>query len=159
MNNQLSANESNDNKIFKFTNNDYVRTANPGAWVLLIAILLAILGLMIWGLFAKLDVYYSATCIVYDDYGESEILVLCDNDGKYLLEKNGTVIVDDKECTIKELYSEFNDGELTCYGICDNPNLKNGYYDGKLLLGKLTPFQMILYDINGQQVGIDKTHH
>lgn len=35
--------------------NQYIRLANPGVWVLLLAIVLLLIGVCIWGFYGKID--------------------------------------------------------------------------------------------------------
>lgn len=57
--------------------NDYVRVANPGVWIILFAIIILLVGFIIWGCFADLGTIVDAvivsdegitTCFVSEEY-------------------------------------------------------------------------------------------
>lgn len=47
--------------------NGYVRVSNPGVWVTLVAILILIAGICVWGIFGSLDTLISTVAVVNDD--------------------------------------------------------------------------------------------
>ena len=145
---QLFTEESLDNKNVKQKGGAYAKTANPGAWVLLTAVIIAFAGLLIWGSFAKLDIYYPVTCVVMAEPKDPDIYIYCDNAGEYTMRKDDTIVVEDSACAIREIYVQLGyDGGYRCYGVCSNPGFAPGVYKGKLLDGRLSPFEMILHGV------------
>lgn len=52
---------------------DYVRTAGPGAWLCLTAVLVLLAGICVWGVFGRLDTTLSAAAVVED--GVASLLI------------------------------------------------------------------------------------
>lgn len=46
--------------------NDYLRVTNPAIWVVLIAVILLLAGMLVWASFASIDSYASGTAVVED---------------------------------------------------------------------------------------------
>ena len=46
--------------------NEYIRVATPGTWFILIAILLALAGMLVWVIFGKVDATLTTAAIVQD---------------------------------------------------------------------------------------------
>ena len=46
--------------------NQYIRLSNPGVWILLIAIVVLLIGVCVWGYFGKIDTKISTVAISSD---------------------------------------------------------------------------------------------
>ena len=94
---------------------DYVRVANPGLWMVISAIVILLVGVVVWGFIGKIDTTMS-TAIVTDSgnaiiyIGESEV---------EKLEIGMTVRSEDKEYKITDIAKApiKVDGSLTDYAI------------------------------------------
>lgn len=45
---------------------DYVRVANPGVWMILSAVIILLAGIIVWGVFGRIDTKVDAVCLTED---------------------------------------------------------------------------------------------
>ena len=78
---------------------DYITSASPSVWLVLIAIILLLVGVCVWGIFGRLDTTVTAGAV--SSNGEL-LLYIPEADSEKI--KNGLkVTVDEKEYTISEV--------------------------------------------------------
>ena len=94
---------------------NYVRVANPGLWMVLSAIVILLVGVVVWGFIGKIDTTM-ATAIV-TDHGEAVIYVGESDVEK--IEVGMTVRCEEKEYIITDIAEEpiRVDGSFTDYAI------------------------------------------
>ena len=87
--------------------NDYMRVTNPSVWVILIAVILLLVGVLIWSAAARIDSYAAGTAQVQDG---AMVMVFDDADQAKNVEAGMAVTVGDSASVISSVGSE--DGVL-----------------------------------------------
>lgn len=136
--------------------NDYVRVSNPGVWMVLVAVIMLLVGVCIWGVFGRLDTKISAAAIV-----ESGSVTCYVKEADFASVKTGqTVIINDKECEISAVSStpiavtaEFGEyvlhvgglqvGEWV-YQVTFQTDLADGIYSAQIVVDSVSPMSFIL---------------
>ena len=79
--------------------NDYIRSATPGVWFILIAVIFLLVGVCVWGVFGHLDTRITSGGICEN----GKLTVYIPEQYKEMLNNNMTVSVDEKTYTLSEL--------------------------------------------------------
>lgn len=137
---------------------DYVRVANPGVWILLIAIVILLVGFIIWGVFANLET--TVPVIVHTDMN----ITNCYISEKYIedgsVRSGMTVRCMDEEYTISTIddqallatdvlsdyeihLGEFADGEWIHSALLDR-NAQPGVHEAEIIVDSVSPISFIL---------------
>lgn len=95
--------------------NDYIRVTSPGIWIILAAVLMMIVGLIVWGVVDKIETKISAVAV---SEGGAVVCYVKETDiGK--VEKSDVVRIDGKDCTVLEISTDHMEvvegGELSPY--------------------------------------------
>ena len=105
--------------------NDYMRVTNPTVWIVLIAVILLLAGMLIWSCYATIDSVIRGTAIV--DEG-TMIVVFTDTQVASSVEEGMTVTAGDSSSVISSL-GRLEDG--TIFALADT-DLPNGSYEARV---------------------------
>ena len=118
--------------------NDYIRVTNPGVWILIVAMLSIIIGALCWGVFGHVDRTLDAT--VYVKNGQT-VCYVSENYASEI-EEGMTVRYSNTEGTIRKI-NPADDSTNTC-AIKAKQTLADGYYNGTIVLEKISPVSFLL---------------
>lgn len=79
--------------------NDYIKVANPGVWIILLAVVCLLAGTVIWGVFGTIETKVSSTVIVSD--GKAVCYIAQDDISS--VKEGQTVTIDGVEGTISSV--------------------------------------------------------
>ena len=113
--------------------NDYMRVTNPTVWIVLIAVILLLAGMLIWSCYATIDSVIRGTAIV--DEG-TMIIVFTDTQVANNVKEGMTVTAEDSSAVISSL-GRLEDG--TIFALADT-DLPNGSYEARV---QFRPTQVI----------------
>ena len=101
--------------------NEYIRVIRPGTWLVLGAIVLFLIGLLIWGIFGRITVKLDGLSLV----DQGKIYVLIDKDNIERVQPGMEIRVGEMKGEVETVYSEIRQlGE-----VCDEYKIYTGKYD------------------------------
>ena len=135
--------------------NDYVKVANPGIWVLLVAVIALLVGFLVWGTFGRIDSQIITVGVVND--GVLTTYVKEDDMDNItetsLINIDGTEFdIVSKDTTPVKLDYDFNDSYLHIadmssdswiYKITSNASLPNGVYKVNVITERIKPISLL----------------
>lgn len=152
-----------EDKKFKKVNspeqlNQYIRLSNPGVWILLLAIVVLLVGVCIWGYFGKIDTKIK-TVVVSDNntsylYIKEEDIAkinngmqveLNNNENTYeivSIEESPEKVTEDMDEYARHL-GNFQVGEWV-YKCRLNKNVKEGTYSADVVIESISPMTFIV---------------
>lgn len=117
---------------------EYIRVSNPSVWLLLGGVILLLVGACIWGIFGRVD--STVNTAVYAEDGVAACYVA--EEDIYSIKSGMPVKIDGYKASISEISDK--DGQ---YYICllelEQP-VPDGFYNGKIVVGKNKPINFIL---------------
>ena len=105
---------------------DYLRVTTPTVWVLMIAIILLLIGMFVWGYFAYIESYVPATATVD---GGKMIVRFDDQELARNIQAGMVVKVDDVSVTLNNVGRDEN-GRIFATALT---TLANGSYDARVI--------------------------
>lgn len=151
-----------EDKKFKKVNspeqlNQYIRLSNPGVWILLLAIVVLLVGVCIWGYFGKIDTKIK-TVVISDNYTsylyvKEEDIAKIKNGMQVELNNNENIfeiadvgetpekVTDDMDEYARHL-GDFQVGEWI-YKCRLNKNTKEGTYSANVVIESISPMTFI----------------
>lgn len=151
-----------EDKKFKKVNspeqlNQYIRLSNPGVWILLLAIVVLLVGVCIWGYFGKIDTKIK-TVVISDNhtsylYVKEEDMAKIKNGMQVELNNNENIfeiadieetpekVTDDMDEYARHL-GNFQVGEWV-YKCRLNKNVKEGTYSANIIIESIAPMTFI----------------
>lgn len=117
---------------------DYLKVTGPGIWAVLAAVILLLIGLIVWSAVGTLETTADARVIVRDS---KAIVVL---DGAHTIRSGMTLRVASEEYMIGDTESD-EYGRTVGTAEVDLPN---GKYDGKVVVEKTHPISFLLESRN-----------
>ena len=151
-----------EDKKFKKVNspeqlNQYIRLSNPGVWILLLAIVVLLVGVCIWGYFGKIDTKIK-TVVISDNhtsylYVKEEDMAKIKNGMQVELNNNENIfeiadieetpekVTDDMDEYARHL-GDFQVGEWV-YKCRLNKNVKEGTYSANIIIESIAPMTFI----------------
>ena len=151
-----------EDKKFKKVNspeqlNQYIRLSNPGVWILLLAIVVLLVGVCIWGYFGKIDTKIK-TVVVSDNYTsylyvKEEDMAKIKNGMQVELNNNENIfeiadvgetpekVTEDMDEYARHL-GNFQVGEWV-YKCRLNKNVKEGTYSADVVIESISPMTFI----------------
>lgn len=136
---------------------DYITVANPGTWMVLLAILVFLIGLFTWCTFARITTRVS-TVVVSDGDGIRCYVKAEDIDdiaaGQTLLVNDSLLMVDDigrEPVEVNDAQSDYvrQMGNLTrgeyVYPVTLTGELTKGIYDAEIIVESIAPLKLILH--------------
>ena len=133
----------------------YIKLTNPGVWVILIAIIVLLIGICMWGVFGKIDTKIKS--VVVSDYNGTYCYIKGDNINKVetgmKFEVNDSVysiiFIDNTPIKVDDSFSEYalKIGDLKqdewVHRCRLNSTLPNGVYDGEITIESINPSKFI----------------
>ncbi len=136
--------------------NDYIRVANPSVWILLAAIVILLVGVVIWGIFGTIETKVEGTAVVSS--GTAICYVTDPSDVKAGLE----VRIDDKEGTVKAVgskpveitddmgsyfmfLSSLSSGSFAYPVEVEVPSLEDGVYSAEIVVSDINPIYFVIH--------------
>lgn len=109
--------------------NDYVKVANPGVWMVLVAVIILLVGVCIWGVFGRIETKVPAHLTV-----ENGAIVCSVESGNENKIKRGMTVETDNA-----------NGKVVAAGsdIVVDISLPDGIYDAKIITESLKPLSFI----------------
>ena len=151
-----------EDKKFKKVNspdqlNQYIRLSNPGVWILLLAIVVLLVGVCIWGYFGKIDTKIK-TVVISDNYTsylyvKEEDMAKIKNGMQVELNNNENIfeiadvgetpekVTEDMDEYARHL-GNFQVGEWV-YKCRLNKNVKEGTYSADVVIESISPMTFI----------------
>ena len=135
--------------------NDYIRVIRPSLILVMVAIIILLAGIVLWGYLGSIDSHEDVTCAVNDGLIHTYISSSLSNE----ISSTSTIMVGDKEYRIRTISSELragvlmdeselsyfhldqNDYVIALSGDCDLPD---GVYEGKVIMARIRPISLIL---------------
>lgn len=138
--------------------NQYIRLSNPGVWILLLAIVILLIGVCIWGYFGKIDTKIK-TVVVSDNYtsylyvkeedlskiekGMSVEINNSENSFEIIdIEESPEKVTEDMDEYARHL-GDFQIGEWV-YKCKLNKNVKEGTYSADIVIESISPMTFII---------------
>lgn len=114
---------------------DYLRVTKPAVWLLLAAILVLLVGLLVWSLTGNVEITADGDAVIVD--GQAKIM-LADNEA-YQLDKGMRVMIDDHAAMITSIEAnEF--GKPVGYA---SVNQSDGTYSVSIVVRTARPFELL----------------
>lgn len=112
--------------------NDYVRVANPGVWLIIAAIIILLIGTVIWGILGRVE-----TKVDVDLISKDGLVVISNNDVEF---KDGmTVEFNGKKYNV-EVFDGSSLGSMFVSGLA----LTDGTYSAQLVVESINPISFII---------------
>jgi len=133
----------------------YIKTTSPSLWVLLVAIIILLFGIIVWGVNGKIESCITTGLVADGSYAK---LLVSESDGEKITDES-YVEIDGKKYEIISISNLTNDdpiesdyllhkAELTAddwYNVVTiKCNLKAGEYKGKLVYEVISPVTFVL---------------
>lgn len=112
--------------------NDYIRVARPGVWIVLSAIVLLLIGVLIWGIFGSVETVVHTEAVVEDQ------VAVCSLDTVNAAEvvQGLTVSIDGQSGTIQKVSQGV--------AIADMNGLEDGVYQADITLERIAPIKLVI---------------
>jgi len=135
--------------------NDYIKTTTPSLWILLIAIIVFLVGLIVWATVGTLESNHKVGCIVQNGtmtclIPEADKVKATADSYVLIGEKQYPVVITDEleEATLlsdSQLlhYSELEIGDWYYYTV-SSTDLEDGYYNGKIVYEQINPIKFVI---------------
>ena len=113
--------------------NDYVRVTNPGVWLLLAAVIVLLVGAVIWGVYGHIDTLADADMHVKN--GEAFCYISAEDIGA--VESGMVIKCKDAEGTVKDVdyKASFATADI---------DLPDGHYDASIVIESIRPVSFII---------------
>ena len=137
--------------------NDYLRVTSPGVWLVLAAIVVILVGTIVWGVFGRIETAATlavqaendtVTCYVPKDIMEKVVergAVTIDGQS-YNFEMDSSVrvtVVDDDTNPVVVVVGSLGPGEMVMEAPLD-ARLTDGVYEGTVVIESLQPISLLL---------------
>ena len=137
--------------------NDYIKVASPGMWAILLAIIVLLAGMIVWGAVGKLETTVKGAAVVSDG---SAILYVSE-ENVVGIEPGQTVRPGDSEMTVRELSREpielepgtdsyllhaggFEEGEWVYLIPLDANNAQSGTFECEVVTDSVSPLSFVM---------------
>lgn len=112
--------------------NDYVKVANPGVWILFVAVIILLVGVGVWGIFGRLETKLETGISVTEGIGVCTLSAEdCEN-----VEANQTVRIGDTEG--KVVFADKKEGIVRV-----QIDVPDGEYGAQIIIESISPFSFI----------------
>ena len=138
--------------------NDYLKVTSPRVWLILVAIIMLLIGCVLWGIFGRINTSISVAvtstggkCVCFAPYDAMQSVKVKDlyvtvNGQEYPLNMDAeaeTFIISEDTNPYIRLAGGLNLGDVAI-GIPVNAQLAEGVYQGSLLTESLRPISLLL---------------
>ena len=113
-----------------------IKVTNPGVWLILAAVILLLIGAVIWGTFGHIDSIVPVS--VHAEKGVLTGTVTKENITSVKTEM--TVHFAEYDATVKSI--DKTNGEYVC-GLSSKSKVPDGFYDGNIVIASFKPFSFI----------------
>lgn len=110
---------------------DYVKVTNPSVWLVLLATILFLAGVIVWGLFGSIQTKVSTVAIVSDDIAEISI----PSAKKEIITEGMSVTIDNDIYTISKI-----DGAKAIAEV----NLSDNVYNAEIEIESIKPISLLI---------------
>lgn len=110
--------------------NDYVRVANPGIWMVLVAVVVLLIGVCIWGIFGRIETKVPAQL----NAGNGAVICTVDGADADKIQSGMVVESGDKKGTVISVDSD---------GIKVDIALPDGTYDANIVTESIKPLSFV----------------
>ncbi len=118
--------------------NHYIEVIHPGIWLLIIAMLSILVGILGWSFFGH--IHKQVEAIVYVESNQATCFV--DHDDNENIEIGMTITFSSTTGTITKLIDETDD--TTTYLVETSDEIKEGYYQGSITYDEISPISFLL---------------
>lgn len=134
----------------------YLRVANPGVWMVLIAIALLLVGVCVWGILGHLDTTVNAVAVCEEG---SVTLYVKEEDGKSV-QTGMEVQIEETTCAVESISlmpinagAELSDyarhlgsfaAEDWVYAVQTDARLPDGVYSAKIIVESVSPMSFVV---------------
>ena len=143
--------------------NSYLRVATPQMWMVLVAILVLLIGVCVWGIYGILEsnvecvaIVTNGTAVCYvpkENIGES-----CPGDPVYINDKQYTIkSITDQPVQVPDDFPEYakSEGNLTegqwVYMLEADTKEENGIYQARIVDERIQPFSFIVGNSSSEE--------
>ena len=136
--------------------NDYIRVPNPGIWMILLAVIVLLVGVCVWGVFEHMDTNLKVAAVCKD----GKLICYVKEADIKSIENGMAVSVNDKQYTVdgieadpisvsQEMGSyllhlgELQKGEWVC-PVTVNTDLEDGTYQATITVESVSPMSFII---------------
>ena len=136
--------------------NDYIRVSNPGMWMLLLAVILVLLGMVTWGTFGKLETRIRVPAVVDDSgavlYVEADDILKIQGDQKVDINGiEGSVVsygnkgnkASDVLGDIALSESGYSESDIL-YDVYADIDIQNGIYMAEIVIDSVSPISFLI---------------
>jgi hypothetical protein len=116
--------------------NNYLKVTTPGVWALLAAIIVFLIGLIIWSSVGVLETKAEAKIEI-----EDSVMTVIVSGAKADKIKDGMIVVVEDNESIMEGVSIDEYGRAVGYAVC---NLKDGKYNGEVIIERIHPIKFLI---------------
>ena len=136
--------------------NDYIRVPNPGIWMILLAVIVLLVGVCVWGVFGHMDTNLKVAAVCKD----GKLICYVKETDMKSVENGMPVTVNDKKYTVDGIQSEsvsvsqemgsylLHLGELQAgewvTPITVNTDLEDGTYQATITVESVSPMSFIV---------------
>ena len=137
--------------------NEYIRVATPGVWLILAAVVLLLVGVIVWGIFGSIPFTVSTGAVVQDG---SAVCCVSEEDAAQL-EPGMTVTVDGVQGTVTQISETpiqlnetvdsyflslcgFSAGDFCYVAQIHVPGLSDGVYPAEMTVGTIHPISFVI---------------
>ena len=108
--------------------NDYVRVANPGIWMVLVAVIVLLIGVCIWGVFGRIETKIPARIVAENG------AIVCTVENTDKIKAGMTVEANETEGKVVNA----DNGKVTV-----EISLPDGVYEGSIITESLKPISFV----------------
>lgn len=115
----------------------YIKVAEPGVWLLIIAVVSILTGFLVWGVFGTVETRVHTSAVV--NAGQATCQTVLDNETDYYV--GMPVYIADKVYYASEIIPDYRNTRVT---LLINTDIKNGVYQAEIVTEALSPLSFIL---------------
>ncbi len=134
---------SDKNKTYKLNQsldnlNEYIRVIHPSVWLLLIAMLSIVVGIVCWGIFGHVDRTIETTIYVEN----KQVICYVNHAEVEDITQGMTITYNNTSGTIQSLKE--SNGGVDIYTVSSKKEIEDGYYQGTIIVEQISPISFLL---------------
>ncbi len=134
---------SDKNKTYKLNQsldnlNEYIRVIHPSVWLLLIAMLSIVVGIVCWGIFGHVDRTIETTIYVEN----KQVICYVNHAEVEDITQGMTITYNNTSGTIQSLKE--SNGGVDIYTVSSKKEIEDGYYQGIIIVEQISPISFLL---------------